>query len=238
VSHKQRTKRYYYPEHESAYRRIEREGKTGWNEIHGGSGFESFSSRDHLERALGMLQLDPAHTEVLEYGCGTGPGACFLAARGFRVDAIDLIPRAIKLARRFAAERGLKIHFAVQDICALADVPPRKRYDLVVDFVVPSNVKTGRVRVGICEGRGAGLVPAECGEAVGTRAMTAKTTQTPNTTAGNDPSQVGHALENGGRPIQPPSNGRGSRRKTRGVGAPSIGEAGGEGRFEAVSWWS
>ena len=125
--------RYYYPEHEDAYRRIEREGKSGWDELHGGTGFDDFSSRAFLEQVLRTLGLDPSETTVLEYGCGTGPGACFLAAHGFRVDAVDLIPRAIALARRFAAERGLVIDFRVQDVCALADVPSAKRYDLVVD---------------------------------------------------------------------------------------------------------
>src|SRR5438093_1082800 len=109
--------KYYYPEHEDAYRRIEREGKTSWDDLRGGSGFDDFSSRAFLELALPMLGLRPAETDVLEYGCGTGPGACFLAARGFRVDAIDLIPRAIALAKRFAAERGLTIAFRVRDVC-------------------------------------------------------------------------------------------------------------------------
>src|SRR5207248_753531 len=91
------------------------------------------SSRAFLGWALDTLQLPPLETRVLEYGCGTGPGACFLAGRGYVVEAIDLIPRAITLARRFAAERGLTIDFAVQDICALAAAPPRQRYDLIVD---------------------------------------------------------------------------------------------------------
>jgi SAM-dependent methyltransferase len=125
--------KYYYPEHEEAYERIEREGKGNWDALHGGTGFDDFASRAFLELALPRLGLDPARTEVLEYGCGTGPGACFLAARGFRVDAVDLIPRAIALARRFAVERGLEVTFAVQDVCALADVPPTRQYDLVVD---------------------------------------------------------------------------------------------------------
>jgi hypothetical protein len=59
----------------------------------------------------------------------TGAAACFLAARGFRVDAVDLIPQAITLARRFARQRGFEVDFGVQDICALADEPVRKRYD-------------------------------------------------------------------------------------------------------------
>ena len=52
---------------------------------------------------------------------------------GFRVDAVDLSPTAIGLARRFAAERGLTINFAVQDVCAAAGEPAEKRYDLIVD---------------------------------------------------------------------------------------------------------
>jgi SAM-dependent methyltransferase len=126
-------KKYYYPEHADAYRQIERSGKTIWGELHGGSGFDDFSSRAFLFWDLDTLQLPPGETAVLEYGCGTGPGACLMAARGYRVDAIDLIPRAIKLARRFAAERGLTIHFQVQDICLLAEVPSRKCYGLIVD---------------------------------------------------------------------------------------------------------
>jgi SAM-dependent methyltransferase len=153
-------KKYYYPEHEHAYERIEQEGKTGWNDLHGGSGFDNFASRGFLERALVMLQLAPAETDVLEYGCGTGPGACFLAARGFRVDAVDLIPRAIELARRFAAERGLQIHFEMQDICALAGVPPRKRYDLIVDSFCLQSVVTDEDRAKLFAAVRARLKPA------------------------------------------------------------------------------
>ena len=54
---------------------------------------------------------------VLEYGCGTGPAACFLAARGYQVSGIDLVPDAIDIARRHAAERNLTIRFTVADIC-------------------------------------------------------------------------------------------------------------------------
>jgi len=134
--------RYYRPEHEDAYRRIEREGKASWDELHGGSGFDDFASRAFLEQVLPTLGLDPSWTEVLEYGCGTGPGACFLAARGFRVDAVDLVARAIRLARRFAAERGLTIEFRVQDVCALAGVPPTKQYDLIVDSYCLQSIVT------------------------------------------------------------------------------------------------
>jgi SAM-dependent methyltransferase len=143
-----RTK-YYWEEHEHGYQRAEREGLAGWNELHGGHGFEDFPSRPFLEQALPRLELRaaPEETTVLEYGCGTGQGACFLAAQGFRVDAVDLSPTAIKLARRFAAERGLTVRFAVQDVCVAAGEPPETRYDLVVDGFCLQSVVTDDDRV-------------------------------------------------------------------------------------------
>jgi len=48
----------------------------------------------------------------------------FLAAQGFSVDAFDLIPQAISLARRFARDRGVQVNFSVHDICDLANERP------------------------------------------------------------------------------------------------------------------
>ena len=123
--------KYYYREHIEGYQKIKVEGKSAWNEIHGGCGFENFSSRPFLEAALNELQFAVSQPTVLEYGCGTGPGACFLTERGFQVDGIDLIPTAIEMAKVFAVERGLRINFWVQDIVELPAVG--KIYDLIVD---------------------------------------------------------------------------------------------------------
>ena len=124
--------KYYYREHLSGYQRVEREGKKSWGEIHGHpDGFERFSSRHFLEQVLPMLDFDLERPRAFELGCGTGPGACFLAEQGFRVDAIDLIPAAIGIARRIAAERDLDIHYEVMDV---TQIPLSGiRYDLVVD---------------------------------------------------------------------------------------------------------
>jgi len=126
-----RSMKYYYREHILGYQRVKAEGKTAWHEIHGGTGFENFSSCAFLERALPQLQFSTPKPTVLEYGCGTGPGACFLAQRGFQVDAIDLIPMAIEMAKELARERKLDIHYGVQDICELPH--EGKRYDMIVD---------------------------------------------------------------------------------------------------------
>lgn len=123
--------KYYYREHLEGYKRVKAEAKTAWAEIHGQEGFENFCSRGFLERVLPHLSFSVSEPTAFEYGCGTGPGACFLAERGFHVDAIDLIPAAIAMAEQIATERGLDIHFKVADVCELPQ--DGKQYDLIVD---------------------------------------------------------------------------------------------------------
>lgn len=123
--------RYYYAEHQAAYQRLAQQGLTQWSDLFGETDeYDAFPNRPFLERALPELDLPP-EPDVLEYGCGTGPAACFLAARGFRVDAIDLIPEAITLARRFARQRGVEVNFNVQDVCTMG--AGSKQYDVVLD---------------------------------------------------------------------------------------------------------
>ncbi|MFC1712296.1 class I SAM-dependent methyltransferase [Candidatus Poribacteria bacterium] len=136
--------KYYYPEHISGYQRIKAEGKTAWNEIHGETGFENFSSRVFLEEALPQLRFSTTNPKVLECGCGTGPGACFLAERGFQVTGIDLIPTAIELAKQFAKERNLDIRYQVQDVCELSH--EGEEYDMIVDSYCLQGIVTDRDR--------------------------------------------------------------------------------------------
>lgn len=123
--------RYYYPQHMEGYQQVKAEGKTAWGEIHGGVGFEDFSARGFLAAVLPTLRFATPEPTVFNYGCGTGPDACFLAEHGFRVDAVDLIPTAIEIAQQQAAARGLDIQYAVQDICELPH--EGKQYDMIVD---------------------------------------------------------------------------------------------------------
>jgi SAM-dependent methyltransferase len=96
-----------------------------------GRSFDDFALRDFLEQTLPTLIFSSIQPRALEYGTGTGPGACFLAARGFRVHAIDVSPTAIELAKKFADERRQKVRFEVGDICGFSS--PRGAFDLVID---------------------------------------------------------------------------------------------------------
>ena len=109
-----------------------------------GADFERFSSRTFLEKALTQLYFSVPYPEVLEYGCGTGAGACFLAKRGFKVDGMDLIPTAIELAKRFVEEQNLAICYQVRDICELPH--EGKKYDMVVDSFCLQSIVTDEDR--------------------------------------------------------------------------------------------
>ncbi len=156
--------RYYQAEHESAYREIERLGYTQWNDLFDERGawtYDNFQSRAFLERVIPQLELPvDSATSVLEYGCGTGPAACLLAARGFEVDAIDLIPEAIVIARRMAEERGVRVAFSVADICTLASEPATRRYDLVLDSYCLQSIVTDQDRGAVYSAVRARLKPS------------------------------------------------------------------------------
>lgn len=74
---------------------------------------------------------------ALDLGCGPGRNALHLAARGFRVDAVDLSPAAIDWAEDRAREAGADITFRCGDAFTLvgsADgAPLRGPYDLIYD---------------------------------------------------------------------------------------------------------
>lgn len=153
-----RREKYYYPEHAKGYERVLAEAKSAWAEIHGGTGFDRFASREFLEMALPGLDSVQARPRALEIGCGTGPAACFLAERGFDVDGIDLIPLAIDMARRIAQERGLSIRYLAMDVCELPHDGPK--YDLVVDSYCLQGIVTDEDRERVYAAVHARLAPA------------------------------------------------------------------------------
>lgn len=139
-------KRYYQSEHEVAYRAIEKRGLNQWNDLfveQGAFTYEQFLNRPFLERVLATFEFS-ADSRVFEYGCGTGPAACFLADRGFSVDAIDLVPEAINIARRMAEELALHVQFDVADIVQFE--PSASGYDMVLDSYCLQSIVTNEHR--------------------------------------------------------------------------------------------
>jgi SAM-dependent methyltransferase len=123
--------KYYEGEHVEGYERIRAMRLSAWGQLHGEATFEDSEIRGVLAEVLPRLDFDSPTPTVLEYGCGTGPGACFVAERGMRVCGVDHSAVAIELARQECAKRALTIDYRVGDVCC--DLPPAGEYDLVVD---------------------------------------------------------------------------------------------------------
>ncbi|MER6311825.1 class I SAM-dependent methyltransferase [Streptomyces sp. NPDC001657] len=74
---------------------------------------------------------------ALDLGCGPGRNALHLAARDFRVDAVDLSPAAVAWAEDRAREAGADITFRCGDAFTLVgsddSAPLRGPYDLIYD---------------------------------------------------------------------------------------------------------
>lgn len=81
----------------------------------------------YLDR--GLIAPDRA----LDLGCGPGRNALHLAARGVRVDAVDLSPNAVAWARDRAREAGAHVRFHCGDAFARGAPVPAGPYDLVYD---------------------------------------------------------------------------------------------------------
>lgn len=116
----------YYEGHDYAYQKLEADGASCWDRVE----YEKFCTRPFLEAALTKISFDAARPKALELGCGTGPATCFLAARGFEAEGIDISETAVRMAAAQAKARCLDARFRVGDVCFLEGVP---EYDLILD---------------------------------------------------------------------------------------------------------
>jgi SAM-dependent methyltransferase len=71
---------------------------------------------------------------ALEIGCGTGVESVYLAAHGWDVTGVDLVPRALSIARRRAARAGVTPRFLEGDATRLRDLGVGEGYTLLLDF--------------------------------------------------------------------------------------------------------
>ncbi|HEY3210592.1 MAG TPA: class I SAM-dependent methyltransferase [Actinomycetota bacterium] len=106
--------------HDHAYTEHTRAGAGKFYTIQG-------KSREHYKRLLATHAL--AGARVLEYGCGRGSSALFLAENGAIVSAIDISEAGLDLARKEARHRGVSIDFRLMNAEKLEF--PEETFDLV-----------------------------------------------------------------------------------------------------------
>lgn len=84
-----------------------------------------------------ICEDEPAETRsgrhVLDIGTGSGCIALVLASRGFSVEAWDISPEALAIARENARQLDLKVDFREQDILQPASsIAPGSQFDIIV----------------------------------------------------------------------------------------------------------
>jgi SAM-dependent methyltransferase len=87
--------------------------------------------RDEPDRFLiEALDARGGSGNALDLGCGTGVFSVYMAKRGYRVAGIDLMPRAIEMARARAKDENAVVELVNAD---LLDWKTPLRFDLVLD---------------------------------------------------------------------------------------------------------
>ena len=71
--------------------------------------------------------------KAVDFGCGAGNYAVYLASKGFDVIGVDISPTAIRMAKENASKKGVKCSFVAADV--LGDLKEvRGTFDFALDW--------------------------------------------------------------------------------------------------------
>ncbi len=121
------------PAHNRAVRQLEslkdQEVIESWNEIWEESNHTAAVHDKVLEEVAGNLTPGSA----LEFGCGVGANALWLAEQGWEVTAVDYSDVAVRKGNELAEARGVYVEFVAADATSYR---PDREYDLVASFYI------------------------------------------------------------------------------------------------------
>jgi SAM-dependent methyltransferase len=81
-----------------------------------------------LRKVVSEKTITPCR--AVEFGCGTGTNAIYLAKQGFDVTAIDVAPTCLMIARRKAEKAGVKVRWVLASVLAPPDLG---KFDFMFD---------------------------------------------------------------------------------------------------------
>jgi SAM-dependent methyltransferase len=76
----------------------------------------------------------PPYGPALDLGCGAGVWSIKLALRGWDVTGVDIIPKALRIARERARAANVTVRFVQADVTALRDAGIGSGFKFLVDF--------------------------------------------------------------------------------------------------------
>jgi SAM-dependent methyltransferase len=81
-----------------------------------------------------LVEGASAPGRALDLGCGTGTDSVYLAQHGWDVTGVDMVPRALAIARRKAVAASVSPRFVKGDVTRLRDFGVGDGYTLLLDF--------------------------------------------------------------------------------------------------------
>jgi SAM-dependent methyltransferase len=76
----------------------------------------------------------PPYGQALDLGCGSGIWGVELAKRGWQVTGVDLIPKALRLARKRARKAGAEMRLLEGDVTRLREAGVGSGFEFFLDF--------------------------------------------------------------------------------------------------------
>jgi SAM-dependent methyltransferase len=76
----------------------------------------------------------PPYGQALDLGCGTGMHAVELARRGWQVTGVEIVPKALRVARKRALHAGVDVRLICGNVTALRAAGVGNDFGLVLDF--------------------------------------------------------------------------------------------------------
>ena len=103
------------------------------------------------EQAIALLDQEessrePPYGRALDLGCGTGFWSVRLAQRGWDVTGVDIVPKAVRTARKRARAAGIDSHFVEGSITALTALGIGSGFRLILDFGAVHGLAPEQVR--------------------------------------------------------------------------------------------
>ena len=93
------------------------------------------------DQAVALLEREessrePPYGRTLDLGCGTGFWSVRLAQHGWEVTGVDIVPKALRTARKRARGAGVDADFVEGSITALTAAGVGSEFRLILDFGV------------------------------------------------------------------------------------------------------
>ncbi len=103
------------------------------------------------EQAVALLDQEesgrePPYGRTLDLGCGTGFWSVRLAQRGWEVTGVDIVPKAVRIARERARGAGVEVLFVEGRVTALTAACIGSGFRLILDFGVVHGLPAEQVR--------------------------------------------------------------------------------------------